>query len=479
MPGHYMLSTRKGDFRTLAFQGTQACACYPQLAGLLRTHLGEAHARLLAEPLTTPDESAVDWHASVPVRPLSAFSAEEQEAILHRLDALLGDIRALSDSLKADPDPYKQLCGTMLQLACRFPGPECLYAAVSGADTQPVLACWGMTRPGDGPVAGALPAVAAAAPLSASPDPARIVREGEIRVRPAAVSPEQPMTAAPWWKRLLWLLLGILLVLLLAAALQSFFPWLRLPLPAGCAKTPEITAPPAPSSAEIDALRAELEALKQAARYKAALCVPPKQEALPEPTPEAKPEAKPDPVPETPVPPKQDLGDLLGDLTTIPEPPKEVPKEKPRPEPKPEVKPEKPKSEAPKETPKPEPKRGDPMKLPDKDDKSMDFLSGCWNCLTGLADRSNNPIKVRFCFTGKDGQITITDRRGKRFVGPAKAEMRGGTLYIDTNDAINDATRGRFNGLRIECNPGADNAAMCFGRNKGDNSPWSARFTRD
>ena len=99
--------------------------------------------------------------------------------------------------------------------------------------------------------------------------------------------------------------------------------------------------------------------------------------------------------------------------------------------------------------------------------------------LSDRTDRSNNPIKVRFCFTGKDGQITITDRQGKRFVGPAKAEMRGGTLCIDTNDAINEATRGRFNGLRIDCSPGADNAALCFGRNKGDNSPWKARFTRD
>ena len=48
MAGYFILSTRKGDYRALAFQGSQVYACHAQLSGLLRTHLGEAHARLLA-----------------------------------------------------------------------------------------------------------------------------------------------------------------------------------------------------------------------------------------------------------------------------------------------------------------------------------------------------------------------------------------------------------------------------------------------
>ena len=49
MAGYFILSTRKGDYRALAFQGSQVYACHAQLSGLLRTHLGEAHARLLAQ----------------------------------------------------------------------------------------------------------------------------------------------------------------------------------------------------------------------------------------------------------------------------------------------------------------------------------------------------------------------------------------------------------------------------------------------
>ena len=137
---------------------------------------------------------------------------------------------------------------------------------------------------------------------------------------------------------------------------------------------------------------------------------------------------------------------------------------------------EEPKPEPPKETP----KKGDPMKLPDKDDKTMDFLDGCWNCRTGLSDTRGNPIKVRFCF-GKNGkgQITIIDRQGKTYTGRADAQMQNGRLHIDTGDATSRNSRGSFNGLRIDCSPGAGNDAMCYGRNKGDNSPWSAKFFRD
>ena len=150
-----------------------------------------------------------------------------------------------------------------------------------------------------------------------------------------------------------------------------------------------------------------------------------------------------------------------------------------KPEPKkeqPAPKKEEPKPEPPKETP----KKGDPMKLPDKDDKSMDFLDGCWNCRTGLSDTRGNPIKVRFCF-GKNGkgQITIIDRQGKTYTGRADAQMQNGRLHIDTGDATSRNSRGSFNGLRIDCSPGAGNDAMCYGRNKGDNSPWSAKFFRD
>jgi len=148
MAGYFILSTRKGDYRALAFQGSQVYACHAQLSGLLRTHLGEAHARLLAEPIMDPQGTAVDWYTSGPVQPLAELPAETQEAVKTRLQGLLSDIEELAASLQTDSDPYKSLCGTMLHLATRFPTPECLYASLPSGEPasppQPVLVCWGM-----------------------------------------------------------------------------------------------------------------------------------------------------------------------------------------------------------------------------------------------------------------------------------------------------------------------------------------------
>ena len=137
MAGYFILSTRKGDYRALAFQGSQVYACHAQLSGLLRTHLGEAHARLLAEPLMDPQGTAVDWYTPGPVQPLAGLPPETQEAVKTRLQSLLSDIEELAASLQTDSDPYKSLCGTMLHLATRFPTQECLYASLPSPSGEP------------------------------------------------------------------------------------------------------------------------------------------------------------------------------------------------------------------------------------------------------------------------------------------------------------------------------------------------------
>ena len=248
MAGYFILSTRKGDYRALAFQGSQVYTCHAQLSGLLRTHLGEAHARLLAEPLMDPQGTAVDWYTPGPVQPLAELPAETQEAVKTRLQGLLSDIEELAASLQTDSDPYKSLCGTMLHLATRFPTQECLYASLPSGEPasppQPVLVCWGMTLSSstaqEGIYAmGATPfSPTQQTPLAsgASSDPDRIVREGEVTERPIAapIPPTVVVEGEPWWKKLLMLLLGLLLALLLFWGLHFLFPWVPpLPLPAG------------------------------------------------------------------------------------------------------------------------------------------------------------------------------------------------------------------------------------------------------
>ena len=326
MAGHFILSTRKGDYRALAFQGSQVYACHAQLDGLLRTHLGEVHARLLAEPLMDPQGTAVDWYAALPVRPIASLSPEMREAARSRLRGLLADVEGLAATLQADADPYKSLCGTMLHLATSFPAPECVYVSETPEGLQPVLVCWGMTPPG----ANGQSLYGAAVPLAggASADPDRIVREGDATARPlpptppvSSVPPTVMVVGEPWWKKLLMLLLGLLLALLLFWGLHFLFPWIAFPLPSGCIKapaTPAATVPepavkpdPAPSDADLAALRAELETLRQAARKRAEACEPP--------APPAPPVVEP-PKEEPPAEPPKDLGDLLGDLTAIPNP---------------------------------------------------------------------------------------------------------------------------------------------------------------
>lgn len=463
MAGYFILSTRKGDYRALAFQGSQVYASHAQVTALLRAHLGESHARLLAEPIMDPQGNAVDWYAARPVRPLAELPPERRANVKARLDALVADIEALAARIQQDQNPAKNLSGTMLQLALRHPSPESVYA---DDDDQPVLVCWGMTLPGAAASESIRGRSAPAAPPplaeGASEDPSRIIREGEGRPTAAPTPPLLGAESQPWWKKFLMLLLGLLLALLLFWVLRAFWPGISLPLPGGCVKTPlpapaavpAIRPDPAPTDADLAALRAEIEALRRAARQRAEECVP----RAPVDTP--KPPAAVEPM---------DLGDLLGDLTALP---KEEPKAAPKPEPKKEM----PKPEAKKETP----KKGDPLKLPDKDDKSMDFLDGCWNCRTGLTDTRGNPIRVRFCF-GKNGkgQITIIDRRGDAFTGTANAHMQNGRLHIDSADATSRTSRNGFNGVRIDCTPGANKAALCYGRNKSDNSPWKATFLRD
>ena len=162
MAGYFILSTRKGDYRALAVQGSQVYACHAQLVALLRAHLGEPHARLLAEPLMDQQGNAVDWYAAEAVRPLADLPPEAQENALAHLRGLITDIEALAARLGEESDPNRCLCGAMLHLATRYPGPGNVY--VDGAG-QPVLTCWGMTlaasaapeslvRPGAAPLAG-------------------------------------------------------------------------------------------------------------------------------------------------------------------------------------------------------------------------------------------------------------------------------------------------------------------------------------
>nr|MBP9496567.1 hypothetical protein [Bilophila sp.] len=320
MAGYFILSTRKGDYRALAFQGSQVYACHAQLSGLLRTHFGEAHARLLAEPLMDPQGTAVDWYTSGPVQPLAELPAETQEAVKTRLQGLLSDIEELAASLQTDSDPYKSLCGTMLHLATRFPTQECLYASLPSGEPasppQPVLVCWGMALSSSTAQEGIY--AMGATPFSPEPqtplasgasgDPDRIVREGEVTERPivAPLPPTVVVEGEPWWKKLLMLLLGLLLALLLFWGLHFLFPWVPpLPLPAGCARTPAVETPqpavqPADpaglSEADLTALRAELEVLRQAAQKRAEACQPPAPPAVEE------------PKVETPAEPPKDLG---------------------------------------------------------------------------------------------------------------------------------------------------------------------------
>lgn len=472
-------TTVRGDYNAMRFQGILVTDNHAQLSALLENNLTREHALLFAEPAHEASGASTDWYTAAegePV-PLLALTPEEQSRAKAKIAALASDIDRLAEGLKADGDAAKALRGNILSLALRYPGPEHMYL-VGG---RPVLACWGF-EPG---TAGARPEelmrLGMAAPLAAS------------AAGPApAVAPAAAPAGFPWWRALLYFLLGLLLLsaLFFLAGLLFGPSGCAAPghLPAGCSPlmAQKVADPEAPAVADdlVTALTAEQEKehtlrgqlaeLRRLLEARAAQCV---REPAPEPPGTEAPVAEPAPEPvEDPAPAEEPptLDDLM---PTTPEAPP-APKKKARPAQQPG------RTDVPGEDARPQKQAsGEEMRIPDsaKKNKDVSFLEGCWTSESGLSSSRGEPVTVQYCFDAKgNGSRTITLLRSKdRCVGSVRADFDPlGALRINA-DSSPCAKGGGFVPHYVECTQGSGNKAQCYGREKGGrNNRWDAKFRR-
>lgn len=127
--------------RPLIFQGAPIYRNYAQLERLLRQRLSEAHAMLLAEPVGTADDRAIDWYsrADGDITRLVDLPPEAQAAAMDQLAKLVAEIDQLADELSASPALHIQAIGGALALTHTYPDDENLYVV----GDQPVLTGWG------------------------------------------------------------------------------------------------------------------------------------------------------------------------------------------------------------------------------------------------------------------------------------------------------------------------------------------------
>lgn len=302
MADYLIVQTPGGGHRLLGVHGQSVVDAHRQLAAILASRLGPAHAAYFARPQPDGRTGALDWYASADAKPVpvAQLAPEQRTAVKRRADKLRADIAAFAAQLKREGGSA-ELVGHMLDAALAVPPGEFLYAA----GDQPITVMWGHEAQ-----------AAAPPPAPAAPPPPLPRQEAAALASPA-------LLGRAWWAWLLPLFLLLLLLLLLLRSCEKLPPQI-VDVPGPPAADPENPVPA--EEARNRALQEELARLKNEQ-----VCVadpeaklpekveelpatpPPRQQAKPAPPPPVKAppkpqeEAKPAPPPEpAPVPPQQE-----------------------------------------------------------------------------------------------------------------------------------------------------------------------------
>lgn len=293
MSGNFIVNTPRHQMHALAFQGIMVTDCHPQLRDVLRQQLGDEYVLLFAEPVANAGDQSIDWYTPVQgtARPLAELPAEERDALRERLAHMAREIRSLAERLKATGDHARVTRGTILELALRYPGEECLYA-VGG---QPVFTCWGFGPGTPGAEPQDLCRISRLAPSGATvteqADPGGATPAGMTRNPDAAPGRRSGCPPLLWWLPPLFLLPLLLWLLLTSFGGRPALGGVALfhaPLPPFCrADQAKIADTLASLERENAALEKELETLRARLEAHMAQC-------RPEPAPETPPGAEPE-----------------------------------------------------------------------------------------------------------------------------------------------------------------------------------------
>jgi hypothetical protein len=229
--------------------GASSADLHGRLDALIRRHLPEVTASLLAEPAPAADGRMIEWYSDLagqPV-PLTALTSQAYEKARDVLNERLKSLAALADRLPRLDPAAADLAGPLRQ-ALTYPGEEAVYV-IGG---QPVIVFWGHQRQGAVPPPAASPAAAA--------EP---VADGAAALPPeaAAVASAGPRRLWPLGLLALLALLGLAGYGLVAFDLIRWPPW-----------GPDYKALLAAATDEERALQARMAELETNLRDARALC---------------------------------------------------------------------------------------------------------------------------------------------------------------------------------------------------------------
>ena len=184
-----------GGFRRLGVAGQEAAAAREPLAAILRNHIGDRAAGLLAVAETGGGGGRdVTWRAGngLPLTPVSALPSGEAQALRARRREIETEIEALASRL-ATEGAAARLTGRLLRLALVVPdGVEALHAA----GRQPVLIHWGHAAPGQAvPATEEEPSSPPPASSAAPPDPPMPASGGPLAAPAEGALPEPDLAA--------------------------------------------------------------------------------------------------------------------------------------------------------------------------------------------------------------------------------------------------------------------------------------------
>ena len=131
---------------------------HQRLDALIRRHLPDVTASLLAEPAPAADGRMIEWYSDLagqPV-PLTALTSQAYDKARDVLNERVKALAALADRLPRIDPAAADLAGPLRQ-ALSYPGEEAVYV-IGG---QPVIVFWGFQRLGAAPPAAASPAATA------------------------------------------------------------------------------------------------------------------------------------------------------------------------------------------------------------------------------------------------------------------------------------------------------------------------------
>lgn len=269
--------------------GTAPQRSFELIHATVATRLGDAHAALFAEPVSTKFGDSYDWYATVPgtAAKLTSLSEAEQADLRATLGQLSGDIAELAQAYLESDNGDDQRLGEALQNALEVPGEDFIHVLTrADGSMQPVLVNWAWIADQQAAPRGVLrgmdtrqpPKPAAARPPAQDPLPASPVLAAAA-VSGTSAAPAVGHAASFWWLWLGWLLLA----LMIAAILLLLIAPCALRLPGLTSFCPQLDARATVLQAETAQLEQRIALTERRIALADQACQPPRVAEIPVP----------------------------------------------------------------------------------------------------------------------------------------------------------------------------------------------------